>query len=405
MATNLLDLLKGVVTPDLVSRACEMLGESEGATTKALGAVFPTVLDGLLNKAQDSGAMGQIFGLLKDSANDGSILNNAGSLLGAAPQSPVAALGEKFLSAIFGEKLGPVAGVLGNFAGIKSSSASSLLSMAGPVIMGVLGNQIKKGGLNVSGLVNLLLGQKEGILAAAPQALAGLLGLGSLKDLGGKLMAGAAEGGKKSAGWIWPLLVILAAIVLVWYLLRGCDTTQKPVAAIDTMATKTLVVAQKVDSTVGKLGAFLKKALPTNVQLNIPEFGIENTLLAFIQDAAKPVDKTTWFDFDRLVFETGSATLKPESQEQLTNIAEILKAYPAVKVKVGGYTDNVGNPTSNMKLSQDRANNVMKDLLAKGIAADRMVAEGYGDQHPVADNNTPEGRALNRRIALRVTAK
>jgi len=105
------------------------------------------------------------------------------------------------------------------------------------------------------------------------------------------------------------------------------------------------------------------------------------------------------------VFETGAPTLKPESQEQLTNIAEILKAYPAVKVKIGGYTDNVGDPATNLTLSQERATNVMNDLVKKGVAADRLTAEGYGDQHPIADNATPEGRAMNRRIALRVTAK
>jgi len=58
-----------------------------------------------------------------------------------------------------------------------------------------------------------------------------------------------------------------------------------------------------------------------------------------------------------------------------------------------------------MKLSQDRAINVMNELIKGGIAADRLEAEGYGDQHPVGDNSTPEGRAMNRRIALRVTAK
>jgi len=105
------------------------------------------------------------------------------------------------------------------------------------------------------------------------------------------------------------------------------------------------------------------------------------------------------------VFETGATTLKPESEEQLKNIAEILKAFPAVKVKIGGYTDNLGDPAANMKLSQERATNVMKELVKYGVAADRMTAEGYGDQHPIADNNVPEGRAMNRRIALRVTAK
>jgi K(+)-stimulated pyrophosphate-energized sodium pump len=152
------------------------------------------------------------------------------------------------------------------------------------------------------------------------------------------------------------------------------------------------------------LGEFRLQKLTSGVELNIPEFGVENKLLTFIK-SDKPVDKTTWFDFDRLTFETGAATLKPESQEQLKNIAEILKAYPAVNIKIGGYTDNTGNAASNLKLSQDRANSVRTELEKSGVDKDRLEAEGYGQEHPVASNDTEEGRAQNRRISIRVTKK
>ena len=152
------------------------------------------------------------------------------------------------------------------------------------------------------------------------------------------------------------------------------------------------------------LGAFSVQKLTSGVDLNIPEFGIENKLLTFIK-SDKPVDKTTWFDFDRLTFETGSATLKPESQEQLKNIAEILKAYPNVNVKLGGYTDNTGNADANLKLSTDRAKSVQAELVKMGIADSRLDAEGYGQTNPVASNETEEGRAQNRRISIRVTKK
>jgi outer membrane protein OmpA-like peptidoglycan-associated protein len=132
---------------------------------------------------------------------------------------------------------------------------------------------------------------------------------------------------------------------------------------------------------------------------------MEFTLVSFIEDQTKPADPNTWFDFDRLLFETGSATLKPESQEQLRSVAEILKAYPTVKAKVGGYTDNSGDAAANLKLSQDRATNVMNDLVQLGVTSDRLEAQGYGDQHPVADNTTDEGKAKNRRISLCVTQK
>ena len=144
----------------------------------------------------------------------------------------------------------------------------------------------------------------------------------------------------------------------------------------------------------------LGSALLSGVDLD----GIEAKLVTFIK-SDKAVDKTTWFDFDRLTFETGKATLKPESQEQLKNIAEILKAYPAVNIKLGGYTDNIGKADANLKLSGDRAQSVKKELVGMGISDSRLEAEGYGQEYPVAVNDTEAGRAQNRRISVRATKK
>lgn len=132
--------------------------------------------------------------------------------------------------------------------------------------------------------------------------------------------------------------------------------------------------------------------------------GVENKLVDFIQ-SDKQVSKDLWFSFDRLLFETGKATLIPSSQEQLKNVAEIMKAFTNVDIKLGGYTDNVGDDNANMKLSTDRANTVMNELIKLGVASSRLKAEGYGEQHPVASNDTDAGRQQNRRIDIRVTKK
>jgi OmpA-OmpF porin, OOP family len=145
--------------------------------------------------------------------------------------------------------------------------------------------------------------------------------------------------------------------------------------------------------------------LPDGTEIQVSASGIEKGLVAFVQDASKPVDKTTWFEFDRLLFKTGSAELEPSSDAQISNVAAVMKAFPNVKLRIGGYTDNVGDPTANMTLSGNRAKAAMAAIVAKGIAADRLEAEGYGDTVPVADNATAEGRARNRRTAARVTAK
>jgi outer membrane protein OmpA-like peptidoglycan-associated protein len=89
----------------------------------------------------------------------------------------------------------------------------------------------------------------------------------------------------------------------------------------------------------------------------------------------------------------------------LRNTAAILKAYPQVRVKIGGYADNSGDPAANRRLSEERAMAVMTALKDNGIAPDRLEAEGYGDQHPITDNSTPDGRARNRRVAIRVTSR
>jgi OmpA-OmpF porin, OOP family len=125
----------------------------------------------------------------------------------------------------------------------------------------------------------------------------------------------------------------------------------------------------------------------------------------FLEDPSKPVDQTTWFDFDRLTFDTGKSTLQASSAEQLQNISAILKAYPKLRVKIGGYTDNTGTTQTNLKLSQDRAANVMGEFVKRGIDPSRLEAQGYGEDHPVADNETEAGRAKNRRISLRVIEK
>ena len=132
------------------------------------------------------------------------------------------------------------------------------------------------------------------------------------------------------------------------------------------------------------------------------EKGVESQLIAFLEDQSRPVDKGTWFDFDRLSFKTASSDLTAESRSQVEAVAEILKAFPTSQIKIGGYTDNQGDPAMNLKLSDDRAKRVMGEIVGLGIGADRVSAEGYGEQHAVADNGSAEGRAKNRRTALSV---
>ena len=101
-------------------------------------------------------------------------------------------------------------------------------------------------------------------------------------------------------------------------------------------------------------------------------------------------------------FATGSARLDPASEPTLTGIAEVAKLCPNVLLQVEGHTDSVGDPQANRALSQARAETIVASLVRAGIAAGRLKATGFGDSRPVAANDSPANRALNRRIEFSV---
>ena len=148
----------------------------------------------------------------------------------------------------------------------------------------------------------------------------------------------------------------------------------------------------------------INKELTSGVTLNFLEGGIEDQLIKFIE-SNEEAGKDNWFNFKDLNFATGSAIIDSTSMNEVKNISEILKAYPNVNIKVGGYTDNEGNDAANLKLSSERAAAVKAALGILGTDVARLESEGYGEMHPVASNDTEEGRAQNRRIAVSVRKK
>lgn len=99
-------------------------------------------------------------------------------------------------------------------------------------------------------------------------------------------------------------------------------------------------------------------------------------------------------------FDTGKSELKADGKAVVKEIVAMLKLSPALKIEVGGHTDNVGQAAANKTLSQARAQTVMKAIVAGGIAANRLTAAGYGQEYPIGDNRTEAGKAKNRRVEL-----
>lgn len=153
------------------------------------------------------------------------------------------------------------------------------------------------------------------------------------------------------------------------------------------------------------LGFFEKIHLKNGVTIIGLSKGIEKNIINSIE-SNKPIDKKEWHNFSRVTF-IGNTTKIDETKSihQIKNLIEILRAYPKVNIKIGGYTDSEGDARDNFILSDKRAENFMKILIAKGINRSRLRFEGYGENFAIATNETEKGRALNRRVSCRLTKK
>ncbi len=118
----------------------------------------------------------------------------------------------------------------------------------------------------------------------------------------------------------------------------------------------------------------------------------------------KPVVKKDKLEIPgQIVFESGSAVLKPESEAGINQLKQYLDETPRVtKLRIEGHTDNVGSPEANETLSGQRALAIKAVLVAKGVAKERLLAVGFGQAKPIADNTTEEGKAKNRRTEFRI---
>jgi outer membrane protein OmpA-like peptidoglycan-associated protein len=133
----------------------------------------------------------------------------------------------------------------------------------------------------------------------------------------------------------------------------------------------------------------------------VEEAGMEQQVEFTEAELARALNEKGSVALYGILFDTGKATIKPESAGILASVGALLKADAALRLEIRGHTDNVGAPASNQRLSEERAAAV-KAYLVKTftIAADRLTTAGFGDTKPVADNTSDRGRAQNRRVEL-----
>ena len=121
--------------------------------------------------------------------------------------------------------------------------------------------------------------------------------------------------------------------------------------------------------------------------------------------ALQPIEANASIVLKNVFFDVNKFDLKPESEAELDILVRLLNENPTLKIQIGGHTDNVGKPADNLALSNNRAKAVVRYLVSKNIAAQRLLAKGLGETQPIDDNKTEEGRAKNRRTEVKVISQ
>ena len=321
-----------------VSAIATALGESDQSISRGLEPAIGTVLGGMANKSINPGFLQGLLDLVP--SGTGASWSNLASAI-ADPNSPLMSSGKRILSTLFGDSEGMLTRALGAGTGLQPGVTSSLMAMAAPMVMGFLGKRVRDDQTSMRGLGSLLQREIPAIRGAVPAGVAELLWPHERETIpASPVVAQTVAKERSSRPWLLPLILLALIPGLIWLVSHARKRVEVGTAY---------------------------RAAPQSVDL---------------------------------YFDTGSMKLRPESEIKLREFVTALGTNSGALVRVNGYTDNVGDAASNMRLSQQRADAVKAELVRMGMAADRLTARGFGEEDPIADNGTSEGRATNRRVSL-----
>lgn len=452
MEHTLLPVVQSFFTAEVVKQLAKETQDSEAGIELALHRTVPLVIQTLLGRL-DGPEGPEVIWKLSREAYGASVLEDIANILpnGWHERS------EALMRALLGDGYQLTTLRLATTAQIGSATVGRLLSMAAAATLGVAGEYAQEHQLTENGLAQWLRQEQEvvrrALLTSSPPPVAAGIYAGTAYS--GELAPPAVSstpsavtnsntgmwsvvgGGHTytppaapaipaapTVRWQWGLLLLVA--VALGYVFGqnwlGFGISREPATAEATaLATPTPPVRTASNNTpegrydeasgnyIYDTGQPLILRLADGTTQKVGANSTENRLYTFLADPAMQVDSINrtkgWINFDRVYFEPGATVLTDESFLQLRNVASILKTFPASVVKLGGYTDSTGNALKNFQLSEDRAKTAMLALANMGIDMNRIQAKGYGGKYFITPNTTPEGRALNRRISIRVLKK
>ncbi|WP_158681582.1 OmpA family protein [Microbulbifer pacificus] len=410
MADNLLEMAVRHLGSSGLGALGNALGLPDGKSESAFTTGAASVLAGMLNKAGSESGLGALLNMATKST--GMDLSNPADIFTSPDKmTSLQDLGGNIVESLFGDKRDGVLSALTGALGLNGTKGSSLLRIAAPVIMSLVGKLVKSKGLNMEGLAALLLGQKAHIKDKLPPGLLKELGASNLDELAERTVvettprqtarAATPPPTVKKSGWgkwLWPLLIALGVL----WALNMCAkkervddgtgaviTEQDDVIVEETPATP----PEETDTTPAP------EVTEETDTVVVEDFGQQ--LRDYLASASRDPNREFPLNIE---FPTDGSMPNAASLPDVQTLITIMQENPGLTIAIEGHTDSDGDAGANQKLSEARAQAVMQMLTSAGIDAARVTAVGVGSANPVADNSTEEGKQKNRRIAVKVTA-
>ncbi len=371
---GLFRLLNGHMTPELVHRAANQLGENEDRTRAALEASVPSVLATLSDAAASPGGATQLSRALGR-------LERHGDRAGVPDEGVV------LFDAEAGARAGSIAEAVSRASGVSAESAHQLLGTVTGAALAMLHQNYGPAGLEA--IRSTLDRQRRDFVRRLPAPVAPLFDeprtAPTLRELPPR---------RRPPGWLVPLALLAGLFILAIPLLHGLrHGPPRPLPA--------RIVPQAAAPTVpATVPAPPRAATPPSLQPP-PEPQPRGGSVASLADfLAGQIPTPARFALHPLNFDPGSTRLTPQSRSTVSELARTLAAHPEVSVRVESFTDDRGRPEANQRISQARSRTVRDLLVHEGIEPSRVEAAGRGAANPLGSNATESGRAANRRTEI-----
>lgn len=410
MAVNLLDAFREAIGDQTAVKISSYLGESTEHTRSAIGTALPAFLGAVLEKGQSHDGAASVLDFIQHEEMDGSILDKLEDILGGGKNTTqLIEKGSGFLDFLVPDKktADSIIELVTNRAGIGRGSADTLSKILIPLLMGIIGHQVKTKNLDSHGLNVLLLDQKKPLEEAAPTGLFDQLGFTvfgekpKVTQEQPKEEVEEAEEVKESGGpslmsRIVPWIILISIALGLLYIMKSCggrpDSESLAKQMEEDLATPSDTIPENTDTispakpmVPGSDQPGINRSVQNSLariklsdqnEFIVVEDGFVDQFFRFIHEGGQ--DPYIRFTFDSLRFYANTSNITLTSARQLQQISDILQAFPSVNIQIEAYVDSEGGMEINKELAGQRADAVKKALHEMGVASERMSSVGQG---------------------------